>query len=333
MSEENLRRVVNLFRNWVRVGDKTSFFERVDAVTWFREPEFHPDYRRLYEFESELNGHPPTRFELLSIWRLAHDESYARWAKEVGTEACQIHFFGTQETNDWFFRRKGAFHDNLVATERLLEVGIRPRWELFFTKCILPELGGLLKLVHQMRLYERTEAIGGEFVIFLHTPAPDGEAFSIEHLRPTIEDLAMAPSELRECSERHPGRSIGEAENALVSRMLREEVAFPSAYSYPEELGFFVTSQFDVFSNIGDLKPWWKLGNLEKDSLDSIIDTFENNKAPGLHAIYNIPVSELAKRFGRRKGKCIYSPAELKIRWVRMWCQSLSAPNGSYDVA
>lgn len=327
MSEENLRWVVNLFRNWVRPGDKEPYFEKVDAVTWFREPEFHPDYRKLHELESELNGQPPTRFELLSIWRLAHDESYARWAKEVGAEACQIHFFGTQETNDWFFGRKGAFHDNLVATERLLEVGIRPRWELFFTKRILPELSELLKLVDQMQLYKRTEAIGGEFVILLHTPAPDGEAWNIEHLRPTIEDLAMVPSELRECSERYLGCPIGEAESALVSRMLQEEPAFPSAYSYPEEPGFFVTSNFDVFSNIGELAPWWKLGDLKRDSLDSIIDRFEEDKAPGLHAIYNIPASELAQRFGRRNGKRIYSPAELKIRWVRMWCQS-SNPHG-----
>lgn len=101
-----------------------------------------------------------------------------------------------------------------------------------------------------------------------------------------------------------------------------EEVSFPYAYSYPEELGFFVTSEFDLFSNIGELAPWWKLGNLKKDNLDSIIDKFENNKTPGLHAIYNIPVSELAERFGRQKSKRIYSPAGLKIRWIRMWCRS-----------
>jgi len=138
---------------------------------------------------------------------------------------------------------------------------------LFLTTRILPELVDLLKLVDQMRLHERTEAIGEKFDIFLHLPSPDGEAWDIEHLRPTIEDLARVPSELRECSERYMGHPIGEAEGTLVSRMLEEEPAFPSAYSYPEELGFFVTSQSDVFANMGELTPWWKLGNLKKDSL------------------------------------------------------------------
>lgn len=224
MSEEDLRWVVNLFRNWARPGDEEPFFERVDAVTWFREPEFHPDYRRLYELATELNGHPPTRFELLSIWRLARDEDYARWAKEVGTEGCQLTFFGTQKTNDWFFRRKGAFHDNLVATERLLEIGICPRWQVFLTRRILPELDALLKLVDRMRLHARTEAIGGKFDIFLNTPSPDGEAWNIEHIRPTVEDLARVPSELVERSERYLGHSIGEAEGALVLRMLRRNL-------------------------------------------------------------------------------------------------------------
>jgi len=78
----------------------------VDAMSWFREPDFHPNYRRLYDPEGELNGQPPKRFELLSIWRLARDDGYAKWAKDVGTEACEISFFGTQETNDWFSGEK-----------------------------------------------------------------------------------------------------------------------------------------------------------------------------------------------------------------------------------
>ena len=56
-------------------------------------------------------------------------------------------------------------------------------------------------------------------------------------------------------------------------------------------------------------------------TLDSIIDRFEKDKAPGFHAIYNVSASELAERFGRRNGRHVYDRADLKIRWIRMWCQ------------
>ncbi len=324
MTEDDLIWLLNLFRNFVKNDESTPFFEKVDAMTWFREPDFHPDYRRLHELEKELNDGFSYRFELLSIWRLARDEGYAKWAKEIGTKACQITFFGMQDNNDWFYRRKGSFRDNITATERLLDAGISPRWQLFLTKRIIPELPEILKLVDQMRLYERTEAIGGNFDIFLHTPAPDGEAWNIEHLRPTVSDLDLVPTELKECSEKYLGHPLGEPEGKLISKMLKEEPSFPSSYTYPDNLGFYITSQFDVFTNFGDLTPYWKLGNLRRNSLDSIINRFESNSIIGLWVTYSKSTVELAKNFGRHYGRRVYTPDDLKVRLARMCCQSLA---------
>lgn len=322
LAKQEIHRVVELFRHWVRVGEQVPFFESVKVLTWFREPDYHRDYRGMHALEEEINGERPRRFDLLSIWRLARDPAYARWARQVGTEACQITFFGTQTTNDWFFRRRGAFQDNLVATERLLEAGIRPRWQLFFTTLIVPELAEVMELVDRMRLRERTEAIGGEFGLFLRTPTPDGEAWNIEDLRPTARHLALVPSELREASEAYLGGPIGEPEGVIVSRMYDEDPVFPSAYEVPEELCFYVTSSFDVFSNVGELAPWWKLGNLRQDDVSDLVDVLENDQAPGLYAIYNISAPELARRYGRLGGEHIYDPGDLPIRWVRMLCLS-----------
>jgi len=58
--------------------------------TWFRDPDFSDDYRHLYELERELSDGQPPRDELLSIWRLARDRSYAEWAKSLGPDSCQI---------------------------------------------------------------------------------------------------------------------------------------------------------------------------------------------------------------------------------------------------
>ena len=128
MSHGDLRWTVGRFRRWARPGEDEPFFKRITAFSWWREPDYRPDYRELCELERELSDGQPTRVELLSVWRLARDKGYASWAKSVGTEACQITFFGLQESHDWFVRRKGSFHDSLLATERLLEAGIQPRW-------------------------------------------------------------------------------------------------------------------------------------------------------------------------------------------------------------
>ena len=66
---------------------------QVWLMSWFREPQ--EDYEKLYAFEAELSDLKPYRFELLSIWRLARDEKYAKWTKKIGT--CQIALFGMEK--------------------------------------------------------------------------------------------------------------------------------------------------------------------------------------------------------------------------------------------
>jgi len=144
MSVDDIRSVFAEFRDW---SDSCEDAPPLRLMTWYREPDFAPHYRDLYALEGELSDGEQTRYDLLSIWRLARDESYAGWAREIGTEACQITFFGMEETTDWFVRRKGAFRDNLLATERCLAVGIRPRWQFFLTKRAIPELADFVDLV------------------------------------------------------------------------------------------------------------------------------------------------------------------------------------------
>jgi hypothetical protein len=79
VSEETLRWVVQQFKEWVYPGEQEPFANPLNVMTWYREPDFAPNYRELYELEKELSGGKSTRFELLSIWRLARDESYAKW--------------------------------------------------------------------------------------------------------------------------------------------------------------------------------------------------------------------------------------------------------------
>ncbi len=145
LSEEDVRWGASQFRDFL--SGWNSSVRSLSFATWFREPDFRDDYRHLYELEAELGDGVPNRYELLSVWRLARDDTYAEWAKSVGPDTCQISFFGLKKTTDWFHRRDGAFEDALTATRRLLDVGMKPRWQIFLTTKLLPELNQFLELI------------------------------------------------------------------------------------------------------------------------------------------------------------------------------------------
>lgn len=306
VSIDRAKLIVKNFKDYII--ENKPFIENIAVSTWFREPDYSDNYKELYKLEEEWSDGKPYRYELLSIWRLARDIEYGRWAKEIRTEKCQISFFGMRETNDWFYRREGAFKDAILATERLLDVGIKPRWQLFLTKKIIPELGNILNLVKKLKLRERVAALDGEFEIFLHTPGPDGNARRIEYLRPDIEETKNIPSEIIEESKLYlKVENLWYKEDELIKKILEVGEEFPYAYKYPDALWLLIAGNLDVFANFATLEPWWKLGNLNKDSIEKIFQNFENNTPLGLYAIYNVSSKELIKKFGNPNSTLIYT--------------------------
>jgi hypothetical protein len=322
--EETLRWVVRQFRDWRRPGEQEPFFQRLSVATWYREPDFAPHYRRLWELEQELSDEGEARrFELLSVWRLARDESYATWAREIGTTACQITFFGLQQTTDWFCRRRGAYRDGLLATDRLIKVGIRPRWQLFLTERLLPDLDAFVALIQDLDLEQRVRALEGgrEFEVFLHGVCPDGQGFEIEHLRPTADVLAKIPGYLARKTRAYKGvetlaEGLGRAEGDWLPELLAK--ASPVA-EMPEGLAFMVSPGLDLYSNLGEPTPAWRLGNLRTDGLNVCLGRFERDEVPGLRAMFHVPVSDLAARYGRPESRLLYDRDDLVLRWLHLW--------------
>jgi len=328
LSVQDVRRVAEQFRGFFAPGQAGSAVKGLVFSTCFREPDFSDDYKQLYELEAELSDGRPARYELLSVWRLARDPEYAPWAGRVGPGKCQIKFFGLAETHDWFCRRKGAFRDSLTATERLLEAGMKPRWQLFLTRKILPELGGLLELAEKLKLRERVAALGGEFEIFMQTPGPDGEARKIEHLRPSVEDLDGIPEAIVEATRKYRKKdTLWRTERQWYQEILSgSDRVTCESFEYPE-LWFFVTPDMDVFSNLSTLEPWWRLGNLESDPVESIVDAYLSNRALGLETIYTVPARALAGRYGDPDGRLVYDCREdLESLYVARHCQDTYAP-------
>ncbi len=320
LSEEDVCWGVSQFRDCIaRMGGPA---RTLSVATWFLEPDFSDDYRELYDLEAELSDGKPNRYELLSVWRLASDDSYAEWARSVGPDTCQISLFGLGETNDWFHRRKGAFQDSLVATERLLKAGMKPRWQIFLTTKLLPELDELLELVDQLQLRERVREFGAEFQIFLHPPAPDHEARRIEDLRPTAEQVMNLPEVILAPTRKHFSREVlWQTEEALYTELLSGGTA-EAGDSLPDALWFLVCGNWDVFSNVGTLEPWYCLGNLKHDSVESILHRYEHDDVPGLRVQFHKPPAELAERYGDPRGQNIYSgKADLLSLYRGLHCE------------
>jgi len=307
MSEEDVRWGVSKFREFIQ--NRQSSVRRLAVATWFREPDFSPDFRRLYDLEAELGDGKPNRFELLSIWRLARDRSYAAWAKTVGPDTCQISFAGMKQSTDWFYRRNGAFSDALTATERLLEAGIKPRWQLFLTTKLLPEVNDFLELIHMLRLVDRVKELGGDFQVFMNLPGPEHEGRKIEQFRPTADQAASIPESILKASRNHLNReTLWQTEATLYDAILSG--SHPQQEVIPEVLWFFVCNNWDVFSNAGTLEPWWCLGNLKRDSVESMLRRFEEDDIPGLSIMLHTSTAELAEIYGNPEGQNVYSYAE-----------------------
>jgi hypothetical protein len=323
LTEDDVRWVAAQFRAFRRPGETRPPWRHFGVATWIREPDYADDYRHLHALEVELSDTPPSRdtYELLSVWRLARDPEYARWGYELGIRECQLTFFGLEKATDWGTRRRGSFRDLLVATERLLTAGIRPRWQVFFTKVLLPDLPGLIALTEELRLRERCETLGGPFTFWMHLPSPDGAALTLEHARPTTRDLARVPKAFLAQSEARIGGPIGTTERVLL-RSLRDETA-PAVGSVREAtsgnpMWFCVTPGLDVYPSFTGVWPAYRLGNLKTDGVAAILDSWENDRTPGLQAMFRTPTAELARRYGRPYGERLYEAPDLKWRWAAL---------------
>ncbi len=325
--QEEMRPAVEQFRAFRRDGEAQPLFSRITVASWFHEPDYVPNYRELFALEAELSAGPSGRLEFLSTWRLALEPQYAAWAKSVGTEVCQVSFYGVGETHNWFARRKGAYEDNLVALERLLEAGIAPRIQILLSHKSLPDLGELLGQLESRRLAERTQALGQPFVMFLHTPQPTGEARKIEHLRPNLEEVdGRIPEPLLESSRRHFKTDVlWKTEAQLCAEAAAAPDAFPSAHPEPDALWFLIGGRFDVFPNMGTLEPWWRLGNLKRSSTAAILEAYETNRPLGLQVNYGVPGRALVERCGRPDSHRIYnSLSDLLSLYLARWCERAS---------
>lgn len=220
-----------------------------------------------------------------------------------------------EENTDWGTRRKGAFRDNLLATERLLGAGIAPRWQLFITKRSLRELNEWKKLLLDLRLVERCRDIGQKFEFFIAGMSPEGNGYELEEERLELEDLAKIPDWMIRGS-RDGITLLGKPEAELYSELLATNSPPNMAVNVK---ALAVNENFDVYPNIAEPSEWWRLGNLKTDGVDHIIKTYRDETTRGMSANKTILISELIRRYGNPNSKKMYTRDNLICRLMHQW--------------
>jgi MoaA/NifB/PqqE/SkfB family radical SAM enzyme len=246
---------------------------------------------------------------------LARDPEYAHWAATLPTKACQITFFGLEENTDWGMRRRGAFRDQLLATQRCIEARIVPRWQLFITKRCLHELDDFLRLIDTLELQRSLEAVGQSFEVFIGGMSPEGSGYEIDPLRPAEEDLRFIPQALTSMA-RDGTAMLGKPEYMLLDALKDSEL--PPNLSAGIN-GLFVDPGFHVYPNLAEPAEWWRLGNLKTDGVDAVMKSYLHETTPGMRMNRTITVGELARRYGNRNSRKLYHEDDLICRFVHQW--------------
>ncbi|WP_421907885.1 hypothetical protein [Methanolacinia petrolearia] len=314
ISVDDFREISDQFKNWR--DENGNGISELGFFSWWREPDFCDDYRELWALEQELSSPGRAqRFELLSIWRMARDESYAKWAATLGPKVCQITFFGMEGNTDWGTRRTGASRDNLLATEQLLAAGIAPRWQLFITKKCLNELNEFVKLISHLKLVERCLLIGQKFDFFIGGMSPEGNGYELDRERLELDDLALIPEAMTRLS-RNGLYLLGKPESELYVELVKTDSP-PNIDTNVKSL--VVNADFDVYPNVAEPTKWWRLGNLKRDGVDTIMKAYRDETTPGMRANRSMPISELTRRYGDPYSRKLYQKSDLICRFMHQW--------------
>lgn len=314
LTKDDLRFVAEQFRPY------TNDFEIFD---WYREPDYHDDYKELWDLTANLSDHKTPHFELISFWRAVRDETYLDWVKSLGVRQAQLTFFGGETITDRYVGRKGAYRELLKAIGLLLEKEIAPRIQVFVNKETLPELPLVEALIHELRLPKRCGAFGETFTAFVHAGSCEGVNEKHYGIWVTGEDLEKIPPFLAQSTLQHFGKPnlqavFGEAESVLYARMAQDE----STHNYIEDAPvFYVDRNFDVYPNITAPDTFWCLGNLKVDGAEAILRRYLDNASPAQYTALTVPARELVQVYGDPNSGRLFERGDYRILLLNRWCR------------
>ena len=317
LTTDDLRFVAEQFR---------PFTSSLEVADWYREPDFHDDYKERWELCAALSDRQTPHFELISYWRAVRDSTYLDWIKSQGVRTAQLTFFGGEALTDRCAGRKGAYQELVKTIGLLLDKEIVPRIQVFANKETLPEMPLVERMIEELRLPERCAAFGGAFSAFVHAGSCDGENEKHYGIWVTPEDLEKIPPLLAQSTLRHFGEKtlpdvFGETESALCARLSEDG----STQNYVEDAPvFYVDRNFDVYPNITAPAPFWRLGTLRTDGAEAVLQTYLDSASPAQHAALTVPVREFVRAYGNPDSERLFGQSDYLEFLLNRWCRERS---------
>ncbi len=289
----------------------------LEMDTWYREPDFAPNYRELWKLRTSLSDRVTPHYELCSVWRAVRDPEYIPWLAEMGVREVQLTLFGDEETTDCFTGRRGAYRELLGTMELLLAKGLLPRVQVFVYKDTIAQLAHVDGLIDTLALPERCRAWGGEFHLFLHQGSCEGAAAGLYENWITPAEVAAIPERLLDYTRRYFGKStvaelFGEPESAWVERLTD---APPMGSPVSDTPVFFVDGRFDVYPNITTPAKWWRLGNLFADGAAVVVENYRQNRSFAQEVMVNVPLGEMVRAVGNPDSGRLFTWGDYEM-WV-----------------
>lgn len=290
---------------------------------WYREPDYQDNYKELWNLCNHLSDTREEHFELISVWRIVRDREYVKWLSSIGLKTAQLTLFGGQKTTDDYTGRKNAYNEILDAIQILLENRISPRIQVFVNKDNIHELSSVEDLIENLHLEERCRSFGGEFSFFLHQGSCDGENENLYDIRVTPEDLQKIPQALVAHTLRYFHKNslseiFGETERKLCETLQNDS----STASYVSERPvFFIDKDFNVYPNITSPKPFWLLGNLQTDGINTVLENYIESRSYAQHTRLHVPLGRIVKEKGNDESQRIFTKGDYVIYLLNQYCK------------
>jgi MoaA/NifB/PqqE/SkfB family radical SAM enzyme len=298
----------------------------LEVYSWYREPDFLDNYKKLFEIENELsNNRSVKHFELLSYWRAVRDEKYVPWLKKLGVNTCQLTLWGNKKNTDYYVGRNGAYEEILQTIDILLDNRIIPRIQIFINKDTINELGYIADLIVSLNIEKRCKCFGKDFSLFLHQGSCDGENIKLYDKWITKEDVNKIPLNLIKYTLKHFQVNniidvFGKTEYELYEKLIKDKSTKNYVSNDPV---FYIDKDFYVYPNISNISSYWLLGNINNDSVEKIAETYNDNKSIAQNISVTKSICEIVEVIGDEKSQRLFSENDYRLYLLNKYCEKI----------
>lgn len=276
-----------------------------------KEPMAHPDFFSIQTYLDErFPGRCRKGIGSLTIGSIiARDPEFLTHLRAYNPELeeIQITLADTGDAHDRFVCRKGAFRDIEAAIGRILSSGLRINWAYIVHRDNVTRIEPMSAWVHSQQ--GRVCALPFRETLFL--VKPQGRGRYLKRLR--SDDLNLLPKRFHKLLSNWGGISCS-TEKEIMSDLQEDRLQVPNIYGIPFPIGcsescnqsnaasvsLEVEHNGDCYPFCHEHHPAFLLGNVNHDSLATILNRYTGDAVPALHARRILGMKELAARHGQR---------------------------------